>query len=93
VWICRGPVVGNLHTSAHGSHDWESAAMNDHGRKTANPAWVPVLAATLAVAGIALLVAFYLSQGLYPVYSWRYWNLAIGFGAVLAAVGIVSKRR
>jgi hypothetical protein len=67
--------------------------MNDHGRKTANPAWVPVLAATLAVAGIAWLVAFYLSQGLYPVYSWRYWNLAIGFGAVLAAVGIVSKRR
>jgi hypothetical protein len=57
--------------------------MIDHRKK---------IATALIVAGIAWLVVFYLSQGLYPVSSWRYWNLAIGFGAVAAALGILSKR-
>lgn len=43
--------------------------------------------------GVAWLVVFYLSQGLYPVSSWRYWNLAVGFGTMVAALGILSKRR
>jgi hypothetical protein len=67
--------------------------MNDHGKKNADAVWVTVLAVTLVVAGIAWLVVFYLSQGLYPVSSWRYWNLAIGFGAMVAALSILSKRR
>ena len=53
-----------------------------------------VIAALITiVAGIAWLVVFYLSQGLYPVFSWRYWNLAIGFGAMVTALGILSKWR
>lgn len=63
--------------------------MNDRGNKIT----YPVLAVTLAFAGIVWLCTFYLTQGLYPVYSWRYWNLAIGFGAVLVGVGILVKRR
>jgi hypothetical protein len=54
---------------------------------------VPARAVGLLVAGIAWLVVFYLSRGLYPVSSWGYWNLAIGFGAMVAALGILSKRR
>lgn len=58
-----------------------------------SPAWVPALAVALIVAGIAWLVVFYLSQGLYPVFSWRYWNLGIGFGAMVIALGILAKWR
>jgi hypothetical protein len=58
-----------------------------------SPVWVPALAVTLITAGIGWLVVFYLSQGLYPVNSWRYWNLAVGFGAMVASLGILSKWR
>lgn len=58
-----------------------------------SPVWVPALAVALITAGIAWLVTFYLSQGQFPVYSWRYWNLAIGFGAMVAALGVLSKWR
>ena len=61
--------------------------------KKPSPVWVPALAVSLIVVGIAWLVTFYLSQGQYPVYSWRYWNLAIGFGAMVAALGVLSKWR
>jgi hypothetical protein len=67
--------------------------MNDHGKKISYAVWVPALAAALIVVGIAWLVVFYQSRGLYPVSSWRYWNLAIGFGSMLAALGILAKRR
>ena len=67
--------------------------MNDHGKKAADAVRAPALAIALIVAGIAWLVVFYLSKGLYPLSSWRYWNLAIGFGAMVAAMGILSKRR
>jgi hypothetical protein len=67
--------------------------MNDHGKRMADAAWVPVLAVALIVAGIAWLVVFYLSQGLYPVYSWKFWNLAVGFGAMVVAIGLLARRR
>jgi hypothetical protein len=55
--------------------------------------WVPVTAVALVVAGIAWLVTFYLSDGQYPVLSWRYWNLAIGFGALVAALAVFTRWR
>lgn len=58
-----------------------------------SPVWVPALAVFLIVAGILWLVTFYLSQGRYPVNSWRYWNLGVGFGAMVAALGVLSKWR
>jgi len=58
-----------------------------------SPVWVPALAVTLIVLGIGWLVVFYLSQTLYPVQSWGYWNLAVGFGAMIAALGVLSKWR
>jgi cell division protein CrgA len=61
--------------------------------KRPSPIWVPVLSVILIAAGIAWLVVFYLSQGLYPVQSWAYWNLAVGFGAMVTALGLLSKWR
>lgn len=58
-----------------------------------SPTWLPVTAVVLIVAGIGWLVVFYLSEGLYPVNSWAYWNLGIGFGAMVAALGLLSKWR
>jgi hypothetical protein len=61
--------------------------------KRPSPIWLPITAVVLIVLGISWLVVFYLSQGLYPVFSWRYWNLAVGFGAMVAALGLLSKWR
>jgi Cell division protein CrgA len=55
--------------------------------------WVPVTAVALIVAGIGWLVVFYLSQGAYPVASWQYWNLAIGFGAMVSALALLARWR
>jgi hypothetical protein len=54
---------------------------------------VPATAVSLIVVGIGWLVTFYLSQGAYPVASWAYWNLAIGFGAMVAALGLLARWR
>lgn len=55
--------------------------------------WLPVVAVSLIVVGIGWLVVFYLSQGEYPVLSWRYWNLAVGFGAMVGALGLLARWR
>jgi len=58
-----------------------------------SPRWVPVSAVVLIVLGIAWLVVYYLSDTQYPVASWRYWNLAIGFGAMVASLAVLSRWR
>jgi hypothetical protein len=61
--------------------------------------WLPILAVTLIVVGIGWLVAFYLTQGFFDVSALKflfkigYWNLAIGFGAMVAALMLLSKWR
>jgi hypothetical protein len=67
--------------------------MNGEGKRIVDAARSPALPIALIVAGIAWLVVFYVSRGLYPVSSWRYWNLAVGFGAIVAALGILAGRR
>jgi hypothetical protein len=61
--------------------------------KRPSPIWLPVTAVTLIVLGIAWLVVYYLSEGAYPVLSWNYWNIAVGFGAMVIALGLLSKWR
>jgi hypothetical protein len=58
-----------------------------------SPIWLPITAVTLIGAGILWLVVFYLSAGEYPAASWRYWNLAIGFSAMILALGLLSRWR
>jgi hypothetical protein len=62
-------------------------------RKKPSPVALPITAVSLIVVGIAWLVVYYLSEGAYPVASWKYWNLAVGFGGMVAALGILSRWR
>jgi hypothetical protein len=62
-------------------------------RKKPSPTWVPVTSLVLIFVGIGWLVTYYLSGGLYPMASWRYWNLAVGFGAMVASLGLLSRWR
>jgi hypothetical protein len=55
--------------------------------KKPSPSWVPI------IFGIAWLVVYYLSGQQYPVEAWRYWNLAVGFGCMVASLGILSRWR
>jgi hypothetical protein len=61
--------------------------------KRPSPAWLPITAVVLIAAGIGWLVTFYLSAGEWPVMSWKYWNLGIGFGAMVAALALLARWR
>ena len=58
-----------------------------------SPVWLPATAVFLIVFGIAWLVVYYLSSQRWPVESWQYWNLAVGFGCMVASLGILSRWR
>ena len=61
--------------------------------KKPSPSWVPISAVVLIIIGITWLVVYYLSGTQYPVEAWRYWNQAIGFGCMVASLGILSRWR
>ena len=62
-------------------------------KKKPSPTWVPITALVLIVVGIGWLVTYYLSGTMYPVASWTYWNLAVGFGALVASLIVLSRWR
>ena len=62
-------------------------------RKKPSPAWLPISAVELIVFDIAWLVVYYLSEQQDPVAAWQYWNLAVGFGCMVASLGILSRWR
>jgi hypothetical protein len=55
--------------------------------------WVPITAVALIVIGIGWLTLFYLSGMAFPVAAWGYWNLAVGFSCMVAALLVLSKWR
>jgi hypothetical protein len=61
--------------------------------KRPSPRWVPGLAVALIIAGIAWLVIYYLTSGSYPIASLTAWNLAIGFGLLIASLGVLTQWR
>jgi hypothetical protein len=68
--------------------------------KRPSPVWVPVSAVSLIVLGILWLVVFYLTNGFLdlpvfsePLYGLGYWNLAIGFGALVISLLVLSRWR
>ncbi len=61
--------------------------------KKPSPVWLPISAVVLIVVGIAWLVVYYLSEQAYPVAAWGYWNLAVGFGAMVASLIVLSRWR
>jgi hypothetical protein len=36
---------------------------------------------------------YYLTETAYPVESWGYWNLAVGFGAMVSSLVLLSRWR
>ncbi|MBT8224959.1 MAG: cell division protein CrgA [Dactylosporangium sp.] len=62
-----------------------------------SPVWIPATALALIFLGILWLVVYYLTQGFADVpafsalASLSYWNLAIGFGALVGALLLLSK--
>lgn len=58
-----------------------------------SPVWLPITAVTLIVLGIAWLVVYYLSETAYPVAALGYWNLAVGFGAMVSSLMLLSRWR
>ncbi|EWM66717.1 MULTISPECIES: cell division protein CrgA [Micromonospora] len=58
-----------------------------------SPVWLPVTAVALIVVGIGWLVLYYLSEQAYPVATWGYWNLAVGFGAMVSSLILLSRWR
>ena len=61
--------------------------------KKPSPIWLPIAAVSLIVFGIGWLVVYYLSETAYPVATWSYWNLAVGFGAMVASLILLSRWR
>jgi hypothetical protein len=68
-------------------------------KRKPSPVWVPALSVAFIVIGIAWLVVYYLTAGfadtpaLDMLFNLRYWNLAIGFGFMVAALALLSKWR
>jgi hypothetical protein len=54
--------------------------------------WVPVMLG-LMVLGLLWIVVFYISQTSYPIPKIGNWNLAIGFGLLLAGFGMTTRWR
>ena len=68
--------------------------------KKPSPTWVPALAVGLIVFAIAWLVTYYLTDtwldlgtSFMFLYNLSYWNLVIGFGAMIGALAILSRWR
>jgi len=58
-----------------------------------SPRWVPVLAVALIVLGILWLVTFYLTEAQWPIKDIKQWNLAVGFGMLVASLAVLTRWR
>ncbi|MDP9240441.1 MAG: cell division protein CrgA [Actinomycetota bacterium] len=62
-------------------------------KRKPSPRALPIVALLLLLAGVAWLVVYYLSQGQYPVKSINAGNLAVGFGMLVAGLGVLTQWR
>ena len=65
-----------------------------------SPSWYPIVMALIMVIGLAYLVVYYLTESwwaLTPTFDFlaelTYWNLVIGFSAMVAALILLTKWR
>lgn len=58
-----------------------------------NPRWWAPVMVGLLILGLAYIVVFYISQTVYPIPGIGNWNLAIGFGVLLAGFGMTTRWR
>jgi cell division protein CrgA len=80
--------------------DLRPAAAAEAAAKKPSPTWIPATAVGLIVFAIVWLVVYYLTgqwfdlgENFMFLYNLSYWNLAIGFGAMVAALVLLSKWR
>ena len=58
-----------------------------------NPPWfVPVMVG-LFILGLLWIVTFYVTQGAYPIPGCQLWNLAVGFGLLMAGFAMTTRWR
>ena len=76
------------------------AAGRRRARRKPSPTWVPATAVGLIIFAIVWLVVYYLTGQWFDLgesftflAELSYWNLAIGFGAMIAALAVLSKWR
>lgn len=69
-------------------------------RRKPSPTWVPVTAVGFIVFAIVWLVTYYLTSqwldlgdSFLFLYNLKYWNLGIGFGAMVVAIALLSRWR
>ena len=58
-----------------------------------SPVWLPITAVALIVVGIGWLVRLLPVRAGVPGQRGSYWNLAVGFGAMVASLGCFSRWR
>jgi len=73
--------------------DFQPTVTSSVKRVKPSPQWVPGVAVALIVAGIAWLVVYYMTQGAYPIREIGAWNLAVGFGMLVASLGVFTQWR
>ena len=56
-----------------------------------NPTWWAPVFVTLLVLGLVWIVVFYVTQGAWPIKSFGYWNLIVGFGLLLTGFAMTMK--
>lgn len=56
-----------------------------------NPSWWAPVFVTLLLVGLLWIVVFYISQGLWPVAAFNYWNLVVGFALLIAGFAMTMK--
>ena len=69
-------------------------------KRRPSPTWVPVTAVCFIVFAIVWLVTYYLTSQWFDLgdsflflYNLGYWNLAIGFGAMVVSIALLSRWR
>ncbi len=58
---------------------------------TENPSWLVPTMATLFIVGVLWILVYYISQAKFPVGSIGAWNLAAGFGFMIAGFILTTR--
>lgn len=59
--------------------------------RVGNPRWLVPLMLAFFLVGLVWIVVFYLTSGEYPVQSLTVWNLAVGFGLIIAGFMVATR--
>ncbi len=90
----KSPVLPPSAKAAAAKAEAEREARRRAAAATApNPTWWAPVFVTLLLVGLAWIVVFYVSQGVWPIHAFGYWNLIIGFGLLIAGFAMTMRWR